>query len=615
MRVVASAGLSEWLAPAVAWALVLAAFDAFMFAREGRGASFADITTIAGIDALGVVAMALAFDAGQHVRTRLALTGRRLAEVGGVALLALVAWTTAAKLVDSTPTIAVAAGATATKVAIALTVVLAASSLRARIATRLTLDLLARAVLLAAIFWLQTRFRWTLRESRHALTSAVLLVISTAAGLRFFERAQQSAVRFRPSNALYLPAVAIAFAAVRFGEPSVEPRAYLRGLVAGRMLYAAHLPAAWRLKKPYAAIRRFAEPPKVAGAARALTVAGVAPSTAAADARPEVALVITIDALRYDAFESAVRADDSPLRRYVAESCFSGAAYSPSSDTASTFRAWMEARDGEAANWLERFSAHGIRTTLIMNRFVVDHLAARMTPPLDAHFDEVVAPPRKLPSDREADDINRLTLTAARAPVPRHLVWAHHFDVHEWHGERPARSRDDGYRARVHATLSSIARLLDTLNTGERRLTVFLLSDHGEGLGHFSTETHGEYLYEPLVRVPYLLWTSDRGCDFASLGNTATGTLSTAVTPRLLARRFGVTGALAPARGDDTIFMAAGFQTGVIAWPHKLIVSPWFEELYDLSQDPSETVNLATSSPEIVQRLTRAISREGLIDP
>jgi hypothetical protein len=61
--------------------------------------------------------------------------------------------------------------------------------------------------------------------------------------------------------------------------------------------------------------------------------------------------------------------------------------------------------------------------------------------------------------------------------------------------------------------------------------------------------------------------------------------------------------------------MAAGFQTGVIAWPHKLIVSPWFEELYDLSQDPSETVNLATSSPEIVQRLTRAISREGLIDP
>jgi hypothetical protein len=70
-----------------------------------------------------------------------------------------------------------------------------------------------------------------------------------------------------------------------------------------------------------------------------------------------------------------------------------------------------------------------------------------------------------------------------------------------------------------------------------------------------------------------------------------------------------------PPAHNATIFMAAGFQAAVIAWPHKLIVSPWFVELYDLSQDPSESVDVAASSPEIVQTLTRAISREGLIDP
>ena len=168
---------------------------------------------------------------------------------------------------------------------------------------------------------------------------------------------------------------------------------------------------------------------------------------------------------------------------------------------------------------------------------------------------------------------------------------------------------------RMAGRVKGIAKLLDTLNTGDRRLTVLLFSDHGEGLGHFSTETHGEYLYEPLVRVPYLLWTSDQRCDFASVATASPGPRSTGMTPRLILQRFGLDAPTTPPGDDATIFMSAGFQAAVIVWPHKLIVSPWFVELYDLSQDPSETVNVAASSPEIAQTLTSAISGEGLIDP
>lgn len=615
LRVAAAFGRSEWLAPAVAWALVLAAFDAFMFVRDGRGPSAGDLVAVAGIDALGVLGAALLFDLAQLVRTTLAPATRKVAwAVLGVAL-ALVAWLTAATLVDNVHGLAIVWNATIAKLAIAATLLFAAFSLRARVGMQPWAKLLTRTVFVVALVWTETHFRWSLRESRHALVSAVFVVLSTTSGLRLLERVQQRVTLHRPHKVLFVPVLALAFVAVLLGGPSLSQRAYLRGLVAGRMLYAAHLSAVWRLKKPYAAIRRYAAAPQGADTPRADVAAPSVTDAATPDGKQELALVLTIDALRFDAFESAAHADDSPMRKYVTQSCFAGGAYSPSSDTASTFRALMEARDGRSANWLERLSRQGVKTTLIMNRFVVDHLAARMTPPLDTHFDEVVAPPRTPPATLEADAITKLTLAAAETRAPRHLIWAHHFDVHEWYAERPKRTREEGYRARVQATLSSVAKLLDTLNTGDRRLTVLLFSDHGEGLGHFSTETHGEYLYEPLVRVPYLLWTSDQRCDFASVATASPGPRSTGMTPRLILQRFGLDAPTTPPGDDATIFMSAGFQAAVIVWPHKLIVSPWFVELYDLSQDPSETVNVAASSPEIAQTLTSAISGEGLIDP
>jgi hypothetical protein len=50
-------------------------------------------------------------------------------------------------------------------------------------------------------------------------------------------------------------------------------------------------------------------------------------------------------------------------------------------------------------------------------------------------------------------------------------------------------------------------------------------------------------------------------------------------------------------------------QDGVIRWPYKMIVSPWFTELFNIEADPSEQHDLVNSDRRTVAELTALLDQ------
>ena len=106
-------------------------------------------------------------------------------------------------------------------------------------------------------------------------------------------------------------------------------------------------------------------------------------------------------------------------------------------------------------------------------------------------WDEVVAGPRK----------------KMHGPF---FLWLHFYDPHFPY--RPpaaagARAGGNDYLGEVSAMDEAIGRVLDALErSGELEHTlVAALADHGEGLGRHGEETHGAFVFDSTLRIPFLL--------------------------------------------------------------------------------------------------------------
>jgi hypothetical protein len=216
------------------------------------------------------------------------------------------------------------------------------------------------------------------------------------------------------------------------------------------------------------------------------------------------------------------------------------------------------------------------------------------------------------------------------------FLWLHYFDVHE-HAQIPAdapalvahaggrapRGTRERYRALVGVVDDSLGRLLSELERrGLRDNTIFvLLSDHGESLGEHPRlpERHGRVLYNALTHVP--LAVAVPGLEAAEVSHP----VSLLDVPATLLDLLGVPGDASEVEGESllpllldaspSLFepprilpLTESDQFGIVAWPHKLLVSRAAEytELYDLTRDFAEATDRAEEQPELVRSLLRA---------
>jgi arylsulfatase A-like enzyme len=216
----------------------------------------------------------------------------------------------------------------------------------------------------------------------------------------------------------------------------------------------------------------------------------------------------------------------------------------------------------------------------------------------------------------------------ARAKRP-FFLWLHFFDVHEhaqveatdprlaeFAGPDALRSKAGRYHALVALTDREIGRFLEELERqglADKTVVVFF-TDHGESLGDDPRlpESHGRFVYNPLVHVPLAFRIP--AVEGTALPDAVSLLDMPATVLELLAiDRPKVDGwSLLPlitadvaTLGPRALPLHESDQWGVVAWPWKLMVRPRDNliELYDLANDFDERTDLAERDPDQVRVL------------
>jgi tetratricopeptide (TPR) repeat protein len=199
-----------------------------------------------------------------------------------------------------------------------------------------------------------------------------------------------------------------------------------------------------------------------------------------------------------------------------------------------------------------------------------------------------------------------------------YFLWVHVYDPHlpydapppfrEQYKERP-------YDGEVAYTDQQIGRLLDAVAKWSPNALVAVLSDHGEAFGEHGEYAHGVFLYDTTMRVPFLV---------AGPGVPAGVRVKQQVrTIDLLPTVLELVAKQAPAQvqGSSLVAMIKGQERALPSYGETMfprLNMGWSElrsvrtnqwkyirapeaELYDLSQDPGETKNVAAAHPDRVR--------------
>jgi arylsulfatase A-like enzyme/Tfp pilus assembly protein PilF len=210
-------------------------------------------------------------------------------------------------------------------------------------------------------------------------------------------------------------------------------------------------------------------------------------------------------------------------------------------------------------------------------------------------------------------------VAARRAPF---FAWVHLYDAHAPYDAPAAFAKaHDGrpYEAEVAYADACVSSLLRASRAAAERigggLLVVALADHGESLGEHGELTHGLFVYQSTLRIPFIV--SGPG---VPAGKRLPGPARTAdVVPTLLGRL-----GLGPPEALDGIDLfreraaasyAESLYPATFGWSPlrslrqgglKLIEAPR-PELYDLASDASEAKDLAQARPGDVERLRTAL--------
>jgi arylsulfatase A-like enzyme/tetratricopeptide (TPR) repeat protein len=213
---------------------------------------------------------------------------------------------------------------------------------------------------------------------------------------------------------------------------------------------------------------------------------------------------------------------------------------------------------------------------------------------------------------------------ASAGPV---FVWVHLYDPHApYDPPEPFRSRfrDREYDGEIAFADQQVGVLLDGWRhrRSGRDPVVLVTADHGEGLGEHGEPTHGLFIYDSTIRVPFIVVGPGvaRGTapsTLARLIDIAPTLLDLAGLPPLS----GIDGrSLRPswagkAFPDEPAYAESLFGRLSFGWaplygwrePRLMFVDAPRTELYDLSADPRELRNVADDQADDAARMRRAV--------
>lgn len=281
----------------------------------------------------------------------------------------------------------------------------------------------------------------------------------------------------------------------------------------------------------------------------------------------------------------------------------------------------------------EVLAENGYTTGALISAYVLDSCFG-----LDQgfqHYDDDLSDGEEPPlfgyEERKADKTTERAIRWLRGVAGKpFFLWVHYFDPHAVYqppspyAEQYRNSPYDGEIAFVDAEFGRLIDTVEELGLSDRTLVV-VVGDHGESLGQHSELTHGYLLYESSLRVPLIMRCGQR------LGNgvhVRRRVSHVDLMPTILS----LLGLDPPQRHDGVdltvreqqpcpiqaetlyslLFHGWAALLAVYDGPYKYIHGP-VPELYDISQDPHESTNLAESRPELAATLRETLA--GLFGP
>jgi arylsulfatase A-like enzyme/Flp pilus assembly protein TadD len=271
-----------------------------------------------------------------------------------------------------------------------------------------------------------------------------------------------------------------------------------------------------------------------------------------------------------------------------------------------------------------RLKAEGYATGAFVGAYVLDRRfgLARGFDTYDDRIERAERGRSVLESERRGEVVVTAASSWLAARTAPFFAWVHLYDAHAPYDAPAAFAKaHDGrrYEAEVAYADSCISSLLQASRAAAERngggLLVVALADHGESLGEHGELTHGFFIYQSTLRIPFIL--SGPG---VPAGERLPGPARTAdVVPTLLGRL-----GLRPPDALDGVDLfkrrapasyAESLYPATFGWSPlrsmrqgdlKLIEAP-SPELYDLASDGAEAKDLSKARTGDVERLRAAL--------
>jgi choline-sulfatase len=275
----------------------------------------------------------------------------------------------------------------------------------------------------------------------------------------------------------------------------------------------------------------------------------------------------------------------------------------------------------------EVFHAAGYRTAAFVSGFPLDHRFG-FSRGFDSYDDKLLRgrdPRRAAYVERTAADTTRATVEWLRSAPAPWFAWVHYFDPHapyEPPGDLAARFAASPYDGEIASVDRELGRLLAAADPGPPGTVVLVTSDHGESLGEHGEATHGVFVYDATLRVPWIV--AGPGVPRGRVAPVVARGID--VGPTLLDyARLRVPGAmqgrsLRPAADGRAMEDAPSYAESLfcklnLGWAElhawrtarwKLVEAPR-PELYDLLADPGEKQDVSAARTEDARTLRTAL--------
>ncbi len=158
----------------------------------------------------------------------------------------------------------------------------------------------------------------------------------------------------------------------------------------------------------------------------------------------------------------------------------------------------------------EAFRGAGYSTAAFVSGFPLDHRYgfARGFDTYDDHLQRGGDARRAAYVERSAADASRAALAWMKGARRPWFAWVHYFDPHapyEPPADLQARFAASPYDGEIASVDRELGALLKAVDTDASPALVLVTSDHGESLGEHGEATHGVFVYDATLRVPWIM--------------------------------------------------------------------------------------------------------------